>query len=71
MDAWKKRIEEIFNDDSDGKIIAIIDSLRLNNPKLMNITEKKNKIIPWKEAAVVAAYELIQKDIETIANALE
>jgi len=40
VDAWKKKVEETFAVDKEGKILAVIESLRVNNKKLSNTIEK-------------------------------
>ena len=41
VDAWKKRIDEIFSADKSGRILTVIESLRTNNIKFSNTVEKQ------------------------------
>jgi hypothetical protein len=41
-------IDDIFRDDSDGKAIALIESLRQLDPKDSNTVEKKGTNLTWK-----------------------
>jgi len=50
----------LFSNDPDGRILAIIEGLRVQNTKLNNIMENKIKILSWKEPALNAAFEMIK-----------
>lgn len=70
MDAWRKKLEELFADDPEGKCIAIVESLRCDNSKMGNTIERKGSSLAWKEAAVQASYEMVKSDIEIVVTTL-
>jgi biotin carboxylase len=51
IDQWKKKVEEYFSLDSEGRCIAIIESLRLSPPTQTNIFKQTalNTPIPSKD----------------------
>lgn len=53
-DAFKKKIEEFFANDKKGKILAIIESLRINSSKNFNIIQNEGKGFVWKQQALIA-----------------
>ena len=48
-DAWKKRLDEVFNNDKEGRIAAIVESLRTKN---FCAVDQKGKGLTWKELAI-------------------
>jgi len=48
----------MFEADPEGKCIAIVESLRLNNANLNNTLDSNLKSLTWKAQAVVAAYKV-------------
>lgn len=69
VDAWKKKIEEYFNNDKEGRSIAIIESLRLSPPTQSN-TSKQNQS-QLKEQLFAAGFEMLRGDMDKITMALE
>lgn len=67
VDAWKKRVIELFEKDQSFFALGVVECLRVNNKKYSNTVEKSGKSLPWKEAAVQSAYDIFKGDIETIA----
>ncbi len=51
-DAWKKKIEEYFKNDIEGRNIAIIESLNQNYKKHNNIVSHQGKAYSWKDPVV-------------------
>jgi hypothetical protein len=57
-DAWKKKIEEYFKNDVDGRNITIIESLNPNYKKHSNIVGHVGKTLsffPWKDQIVTTS----------------
>lgn len=45
-------MEECFPDDANGRILAIVEALKIGNVKTHNIVENQGKGLVWKEQAV-------------------
>ncbi|EAR94374.2 hypothetical protein TTHERM_00049190 (macronuclear) [Tetrahymena thermophila SB210] len=71
VEAWKKKVEEVFADDPEGKCIAVVESLRCNNSKFSNTVERKGAQFSWKEGALQASYDIFKQDIDLVVLALE
>ena len=54
-DLFKKKIDEYFASDPDGKIIALTDALKVNNAKKNSVVNNSGKNTAWKEQTVMIA----------------
>jgi len=58
-DAWKKKIEDYFKKDVEGRNLAIIESLNLNYKKHANIITHAGTQFPWKEQVLSFSVSLL------------
>lgn len=70
-DAYKKKIEEYFPQDKKGRVLAIVESLRIHNPNCSNIIQNEGKSFPWKSQALTLGFEMIRTDLDVIVRGLQ
>ena len=74
-DPWKKKIDEYFKDDINGRNMAIIESLNPHYKKHNNLITKEgsnvDKGYAWKEQVIQFAYDMLKNDIDLVARAME
>jgi tetratricopeptide (TPR) repeat protein len=65
---WKKKAEEEFGDDTDIKLLSLIEALRTETKKHNNIFTKNLK--NYKETLLQSGFEMVRPFLETLAKGL-
>ena len=79
-EAWKKKIEEYFKNDIEGRNMSILESLNQNYKKNSNIVTHSGKAFSWKDQVINMSvlnyiffkfqFDLLKNDIELVSKAL-
>lgn len=69
-DAWKKKIEETFNQNKNHRSLAIVECLSNNDPLNCRQIQRSAKIMQVKTQALKLSLDLVKTDIELLKQAL-
>ena len=69
-DAWKKKVEETFQQNKYHRSLAIVECLNTNDPLNCRQVQRSAKVLPVKTQALKLALDLVKTDVELLKQSL-